>query len=130
MSLEVVCAVIVNNVGKLLACKRGSEKHLAGKWEFPGGKVEQHETPEDALKREISEELEVDISILDRMETVSHNYEDIEIALTPFLCEIIDSSDPIPLEHADIRWVHTSEAPYLDWAAADISILDQYKNLK
>lgn len=128
--LDVVCALIVNNHGKLLACQRGSGKSLAGKWEFPGGKIEPGETAEDALKREISEELEVSISIISRMKTVMHRHPDFEIALSPFLCEITDSSIPNPTEHAEIRWIDLTEAALLDWAEADISIINQYKKLQ
>ncbi len=129
-SLEVVCAVILNSDGKLLACKRNSSAALPGKWEFPGGKVESGESKEEALEREILEELEVSISILKPLTSVMHHYSelDIKIHLMPYLCEIKNTKAPQPLEHAQIRWIHPSNADELDWADADQIILNSYKN--
>ena len=133
--LEVVCAVIVNSEGKFLACQRASspETSLAGKWEFPGGKVEPGETQETALKREISEELEVSISNLRVLQMVSHRYpdsnSDFDIHLSPFLCQINNSSTPTAVEHQELRWVDTVEALELDWAEADLPIREQLKKL-
>ncbi len=124
---EVVCALIVNSKRKILACQRSPERSLAGKWEFPGGKIEPGESAEVALKREILEELEVTISILKPLPVVKHKYPDIEIALSPFLCEIIGSEAPNAIEHSQIRWVNLAEADEIDWAEADIPILKQYK---
>ena len=128
--LEVVCAVIVNHDGELLCCQRNSASSLAGKWEFPGGKIELNESAEEALKREIIEELEVRISILKPLEIVKHHYKnlDFEIALSPYLCEIESSATPKAIEHAQLRWVHPANADELDWADADMKILHQYKN--
>jgi 8-oxo-dGTP diphosphatase len=126
--LEVVCALIVNSAGKILACQRSSESSLAGKWEFPGGKIEPAESAQAALRREIIEELEVSISILRPLAIVKHRYPDFEIALSPFLCEIIGSEVPNAVEHSQIRWVNLDEANELDWAEADIPIIQQYKN--
>ena len=125
--LEVVCALIVNNAGKILACQRSAETSLAGKWEFPGGKIEPSESAEAALRREILEELEVSISILKPLAIVRHRYPDFEIALSPFLCVINGSELPNALEHSQIRWVNIAEANELEWADADLPILKQYK---
>lgn len=127
--LEVVCALIINENGKLLACRRGPNTSLPGKWEFPGGKVEINETPESALKREIQEELEIFISIRATLDTVTHHYPHFTIALSPFLCQIIDSQPPKCIEHAEIRWVNLSELSSLEWAEADLPIIEQYKRL-
>ena len=126
--LEVVCALIVNRDGRILACQRGVETSLAGKWEFPGGKIEPDESAEAALRREISEELEVSISILRPLEIVNHRYPSFEITLSPFLCEISASEVPNAVEHSQIRWVNLAQANELDWAEADIPILEQFKN--
>lgn len=125
--LVVVCAVIVNTDGKFLACQRGASTSLPGKWEFPGGKIEPGESAEEALKREILEELEVNISILTPLEIVKHRYPEFEITLIPFLCKIINSGTPKPLEHSQIQWINLVEANDLDWAEADLPIIQQYK---
>jgi 8-oxo-dGTP diphosphatase len=125
--LEVVCALIVDRKGRILACQRNSEASLAGKWEFPGGKIEPRESAELALKREILEELEVTISILKPLSVVKHKYPGLEIELSPFLCEIIGAEAPNAVEHSQIRWVNLAEADEIDWAEADIPILKQYK---
>ncbi|MGJ8656289.1 MAG: (deoxy)nucleoside triphosphate pyrophosphohydrolase [Akkermansiaceae bacterium] len=127
--LEVVCALIIDNNGKFLACQRGTNTSLAGKWEFPGGKIELGESKESALKREILEELEVSISILRPLKTITHQYPDFKIALSPFLCQINGSEQPTPIEHAQIRWVDLAEAVTLDWAEADLPIIEQFKHL-
>jgi 8-oxo-dGTP diphosphatase len=128
--LDVVCAIIVNSDGKLLACRRSSRSSLPGKWEFPGGKIELGESAETALKREISEELEVSISILKPLKAVNHLYPnfDFEIALSPFLCEINDSEIPNAVVHSQIRWVNITQAMELNWADADLRIIKQYEN--
>ncbi|MFT5904893.1 MAG: phosphoserine phosphatase [Cryomorphaceae bacterium] len=127
--LEVVCALIVNSDGKFLACQRSSETSLAGKWEFPGGKIEPGESAQAALTREILEELEVNISILRPLSIVMHRYPGFEIALSPFLCEINDSEVPNALEHSQIRWVNLAESIDLEWSEADIPIIQQYEKL-
>ena len=127
--LEVVCALIINKNGQLLACRRGPHSSLPGKWEFPGGKIEIDETPEAALKREIHEELDISISIQTVLDTVTHHYPDFTIALSPFLCQIKDSQSPKCIEHAELRWINPSEANSLDWAEADLPIIEQYKKL-
>lgn len=128
--LEVVCAVIINHDGKLLSCQRNTESLLAGKWEFPGGKIEPNESGQEALEREILEELEVMISILKPLEIVRHQYPnvDFEINLSPYLCEIRNSEVPKAIEHSQICWVQPTESLELDWADADKKILQQYIN--
>jgi len=127
--LEVVCAVIIRQDGKLLACQRNSQTSLPSKWEFPGGKIEKNESPKSALKREILEELQIHINILKSLSTVVHQYPDFEIALSPYICEIQNSDTPIAIEHSEIRWVSTLEAKKLDWAEADLPVLSEYTNL-
>jgi 8-oxo-dGTP diphosphatase len=128
--LNVVCAIILNSAGKILACKRSSKSSLPGKWEFPGGKIELGESAETALRREISEELEVSISILKTLTMVNHLYPnfDFEIALSPFLCEVSDSEIPNAVVHSEISWVNIIQAMELNWADADLLILKQYLN--
>lgn len=119
--INVVCAVIRDASGRLLVCQRPAGKALAGKWEFPGGKVETGEEPVDALKREIAEELGCEISVGEQLEAVMHHYPEFSISLTAFLCTMV-SGDVHPLEHAEVRWVTLEKCPQLDWAEADIPI--------
>lgn len=130
--LQVVCAIILNNDQKILACQRNSASDLSGKWEFPGGKVELGETHEMALSREILEELAVKIHPLEPQPSVFHHYNStqlkLHLALHPFLCSLLDADIPQPMEHADIRWVSLDEAELLDWADADLFVLENLKN--
>ena len=116
--LEVVAAVFVRD-SAVLACRRAPGKTAAGKWEFPGGKVDDDETPETALVREIREELGISISVdalIDRsVTTVGHN--DIDLA-----CYFVTSAE-VPThstDHDELRWVSIGSLPALDWAAPDI----------
>jgi 8-oxo-dGTP diphosphatase len=99
------------------------------KWEFPGGKLELNELPEAALKREILEELGVEIEIGSALQVSEHSYDGVRtIRLIPFLASIIVGNEPKAHEHSEIRWVPNSELMQLDWAAADVPIVIEYIN--
>lgn len=124
-SLNVVAAVIVHQ-GKTLCALKGEHKfsYLSNTYEFPGGKVELNETPEQALIREIKEELQIDIQVTQYLLTVDHTYPDFRIQLATYLCEA-DSIDGLVLtEHKAIKWCLTEELEQLDWAAADLPIVN------
>ncbi|MFK7910759.1 MAG: (deoxy)nucleoside triphosphate pyrophosphohydrolase [Akkermansiaceae bacterium] len=116
-----VCAVIEDEANRLLACRRADGKVLAGKWEFPGGKIEIGESPEIALLREIAEELGCEVDIVQRLPDVTHAYTEFSIRLMPFLCKLV-SGEPHPLEHSEVKWIDLAECDGLDWAEADIPI--------
>lgn len=99
---------------------------LALKWEFPGGKVESDETEEDCLVREIREELNLEIGILERLPSITHSYSAEKIIeLIPFKCELVQ--DDLQLsEHLQVKWLHKEELFSLDWSAADIPIVEYY----
>lgn len=121
--IEVVCGIILGDEGRFLACRRPAGKHLAGKWEFPGGKVDAGESPEAALARELREELGVTVAVDRRMSCVEFDYGIRHIRLTPFLCRISEGK-PLPLEHSEIRWCGAEgDWKALDWAEADRPIL-------
>lgn len=122
--IEVVCAVITDPQKGVLACQRPSGKHLAGRWEFPGGKVEEKESPILALIREIREELEVEISVLGELDPVDWQYPDLAIRLRPYRCRI-ESGELHPHDHEQFRWCQPEELLALDWADADRPIVEQ-----
>lgn len=125
-SVVVACAVIMNRDKRLLAALRPEGKSLGGKWEFPGGKVEAGESPREALKRELREELSIDASVGRALTVVHHDYAQFSIELHPFLAEIQEGV-PHPHEHAEIRWVTMDEAADLDWAEADVPVLAELR---
>jgi 8-oxo-dGTP diphosphatase len=123
--IAVSCAIIVNDENKILVTQRGASMKLPLKWEFPGGKVEANESPENCLIREIKEELDIDINIKSSLEPVEHHYKEFSIRLIPFVCKI--NSGKIKLsEHADYRWLNKNELLDLDWAEADVFVLKNF----
>ncbi|MBR21260.1 MAG: 8-oxo-dGTP diphosphatase MutT [Leifsonia sp.] len=118
----VVGAVIVRD--ELVYCaRRGLDGTLPGLWEFPGGKVEAGESFEQALVREIDEELGCDISIIEPVETTTHEYDFAVITLATYLCELV-SGEPQSNEHAEETWLPLGELQTLEWAPADIPALE------
>ncbi len=120
--VEVVCAIIRDAAGRLLAAQRPVGKALAGCWEFPGGKTEPGESPQAALVREIAEELGCGIRVSEALPPVEHAYPRGTIVLRPFVAEVC-SGEPFAHEHAALRWVTAAEAAELTWAPADVPIL-------
>ncbi|MBW3094221.1 (deoxy)nucleoside triphosphate pyrophosphohydrolase [Bifidobacterium sp. 64T4] len=115
--INVVGAAIVSE-GKVLCAKRGDGKSLAGYWEFPGGKIEPHETAREALHREIEEELLCEVNVADEVCTSSYGYDFGTVTLTTFVCHLTAGS-PRLTEHEEIRWLTPKNMPELDWAPAD-----------
>jgi len=122
--IDVCCAIIENN-GKILATKRGENMHLGGFWEFPGGKVEAGENAEECIIREIIEELNINIVILDNLPDVEHNYPEKSIRLIPFIC--LKASGKISLQdHSEYKWIEPEAWEQLKWAPADIKVIKYY----
>ncbi|MBN1130247.1 MAG: (deoxy)nucleoside triphosphate pyrophosphohydrolase [Chitinispirillaceae bacterium] len=126
-TVPVVCAVIERN-GLILACRRAAGRTNAGFWEFPGGKVKNGETPQEALAREIREELGIGIGVETPLSPVVHPYPWITIELIPFICSL-ENGEPHPREHAELRWIDRKEAQTLAWAAADVAVAKGYIGL-
>ena len=115
--INVVGAAIVRN-GKVLCAQRGEGKSLAGFWEFPGGKIEPHETAREALHREIEEELLCEVEVADEVCTSSYDYDFGTVVLTSFVCYLLNGT-PRLTEHHEIRWLSPDEMLTFDWAPAD-----------
>ncbi len=125
--IPVVAAVIVDDTGRVLVAQRPAHKHLALKWEFPGGKVESGESPEAALIRELREELGIETEILRALPVFDHDYGDVSIAMLPFVCRLAPASPaPHPHEHAAVRWIAPADLDSLDLAAADWPVVRSY----
>lgn len=118
------CAILEKD-GKIFAAQRSASMSLPFKWEFPGGKVDEGETEEEALEREIMEELSIEIEIGQRMTPVFKEDHHRIICLVPYLCQMV-SGPIILMEHAQYKWVTLSEVSKLDWAEADKRVIANY----
>ena len=126
MPITVVCSLIVRN-DTVLCAQRSERMALPLKWEFPGGKLEDGEVPEDALKREIMEELAIHITVGRALNVSEYTYENGRtIRLLPYLATMQSSQEPVANEHAELRWVKAADLLDLDWAAADVPIVQQF----
>jgi len=123
-TIEVVAAVICDELGRYMCVQRGENNriYLSKKWEFPGGKIEVNENHEEALKREIQEELKMHIEPLKHIITVDHIYPDFQLIMHAYLSKIIHG-EPVLTEHLELKWLSEEELIGLDWAAADIPIV-------
>jgi 8-oxo-dGTP diphosphatase len=122
--VPVVCGIIERG-GTFLAARRGPRQTNPGRWEFPGGKVCPDETPEDALVRELREELGAEIALEARLRSHVYSYPSITIELIPFVCTMV-SGGLHPSEHAEVRWFAPHEADSIAWTPADILVLKAY----
>ena len=125
-TIEVVAAIIHRN-GEYFATQRGYGE-FEGMWEFPGGKIEAGESPADALKREIQEELGVDIVIEDLLCTTEYDYPSFHLTMHCYLCSI--ASGEIELrEHKSARWLRPEELGSVEWLPADKDVISRLNNL-
>ena len=122
--IEVVAAIIkVNN--KFLCCQRNKNKYeyISKKYEFPGGKIEKNESKEEALKREIREELGLKIYIEKLVKTIEYSYPDFDIRMHCFLCSV-DNFDIKLNDHISYRLMESDELHLLDWVPADLELIN------
>lgn len=122
--LHVACAIIEQE-GKVLAAQRSASMTLPLKWEFPGGKIEAGESPEECLHRELREELGVSVSIGAALSPVTHGYADFTVTLYPFACRMAGGTITLHEHHA-LQWIDPQRMPELDWAAADLPVIGEY----
>ena len=123
-NIEVVAAIIKDG-DKILATQRGYGE-FAGSWEFPGGKMEEGETREAALHREISEELNVAIEIDQYLQTVEYTYPNFHLTMHCYFCRVTEGTIKL-IDHSAGRWLKREELDTVDWLPADIGIIENLK---
>ena len=124
--IEVVAAIIHDDEGRIFATQRGYGDFKDG-WEFPGGKMEYGESPENALKREIWEELETRIVVEKLVQTVEYNYPTFHITMHCYWCSI-ESGNLILKEHEAARWLAKDELNSVKWLPADLEVIEMLRN--
>ena len=120
-----VVAAIIRDGNKIFATQRGYGDYKDG-WEFPGGKVEEGETPQEALKREIEEELETEIEVGEYLTTIEHDYPKFHLSMKCYWARIIEGK-PVLLEHEAARWLSRDELDSVAWLPADVTIIELVK---
>ncbi len=125
--ITVICAIIQNE-GKILIARRAADQRLAGKWEFPGGKVEDGESPEECLKRELEEEFGIQVEVGEFITSNKHHYDHISIELLAFHTKYISGEFTLT-DHDTIEWVTPAELLNYDLAEADVPIAEKLKRI-
>ena len=129
-TIRVVAAVILrqnNGKDEIFATQRGYGEFKDG-WEFPGGKIESGETPQEALVREIKEELDADISVGNLIGTVEYDYPKFHLSMDCFWCKL--QSDHVELnEHEDAKWLSKEELDSVNWLPADVTLVEQMEEV-
>lgn len=125
--IEVVAAVFIKD-NRVFCAQRKDAGETAKKWEFPGGKVEAGESHQQALAREISEELSTKITVGNFVTTVNHQYNTFALTMHAYQCSILEGTLTLS-EHLDSRWLPRDELETVDWAPADLPIVDRVREL-
>ena len=125
--IEVVAAIIRDTEGRIFATQRGYGEWKDW-WEFPGGKIEAGESPEEALRREICEELETHISVGSLLQTIEYDYPKFHLTMHCYLCSVLSGALTLK-EHEAARWLAKEELDCVHWLPADLQIVDTLKSL-
>ena len=120
-----VVAAVIRSENRIFATARGYGE-FKGQWEFPGGKIEAGETPEEALAREIKEELETDITVGELIHTIEYDYPEFHLSLECFWCTIADG-EPVLKEHEAARWLTKEKLDSVDWLPADVTLVEKIR---
>ena len=120
-----VVAAIIRDGNRIFATQRGYGD-LKGGWEFPGGKIEEDETPQEALVREIREELETEIAVGEMIDTIEYDYPTFHLSMDCFWAEIV-SGDLTLTEHEDAKWLTKDELDSVEWLPADITLIEKIR---
>lgn len=120
-TIKVVAAIIIHE-GKIFATQRGYGEFKDG-WEFPGGKIEPGETPQEALAREIKEELDTEIEVKDFLETVEYDYPEFHLSMDCFFCRI-KAGNLVLKEHEAAKWLTADTLDSVDWLPADRGLIE------
>lgn len=126
-TIKVVAAIIVSEDGRVFATQRGYGEFKDG-WEFPGGKVEAGESPQEALAREIREELDTEIEVGELLDTVEYDYPAFHLSMGCYVCRI-RSGELHLLEHEAAKWLSRAELYSVDWLPADLGLIPQIERL-
>jgi 8-oxo-dGTP diphosphatase len=124
--IHVACAIIELE-GKVLCTQRSESMNMPLKWEFPGGKIDEGESPQECLKRELHEELGIEASIGQPLAATTHHYPLFSVTLYPFICKILSGEITLH-EHRAMVWLPKEELHNLDWAEADLPVIKWYQN--
>ena len=122
-----VAAAVIRKDDKIFATQRGYGE-LKGGWEFPGGKIEEGETPQEALKREIEEELDTEISVGELIDTIEYDYPSFHLSMDCFWCEIVEGKLVLK-EHEAARWLDRKTIDDVEWLPADVTLVGKIKEL-
>lgn len=124
-TVRVVAAIIIND-GKVFATQRGYGEFKDG-WEFPGGKIDAGETPEEALVREIKEELDTEVEVKELLETVEYDYPKFHLSMDCFICKI-KAGELVLKEHEASQWLTKETLDSVEWLPADLGLIEKIEN--
>lgn len=127
MKIIKVVAAVIRDKNRIFATQRGYGD-LKGGWEFPGGKIEEGETPQEALKREIMEELDTEIEVGELIEVIEYDYPDFHLSMKCYWCSVV-RGQLVLKEHEDARWLGKDELMDVEWLPADVGVIWKIKSM-